>query len=443
MSPSSTYSRLLTPFKLVSRQLTLIDLLVALTSDQVRAAQDYYGGFDSLRMAAALCLEPVATSWRLNRAVACATTVDVPAARARAAHGGGLGHHRKKTTPGRGQTGRTSRLAVEPRGGLQLLAALVGDPEASERARAAAADAMCTICNVNYDQHLANRIAARDAGAIGALVRLAHAEGCRGAEPGGRATGVGVEPEVGGQWEVRRWALGAEQVQLGQCRLAALRALGVLVGMDDRNKEALRRQGGIPVMVAMAGASVSTEESRDYAVLSLSLLCTAAAQDEMRNEGAIVALVRHRIAVAPRPADRDGSGDDANTIGDYPGTNGVTPSPGSRTWAVQCLTRICKDPHDKMGLLGHPVNQARAREEGAFEALVGVLKPPGSGFPPHEPLQLAAVACLRMLLSQNEVRSSAAVAAAAAAAAASYALYDSQLTPSFLPSSLLCLPALD
>jgi hypothetical protein len=224
--------------------------------------------------------------------------------------------------------------------------------------------------------------------------------------------------------------------------------------MDDRNKEALRRQGGIPLMVAMAGASVSTEESRDYAVLSLSLLCTAATQDEMRNEGAIVALVRHRLAVAP-PAARDGSGGD-NTIGDYPGTNGVTPSPESRTWAVQCLTRICKDPHDKMGLLGHPANQARAREEGAFEALVGVLKPPGSGFPPHEPLQLAAVACLRMLLSQNEVRSSAAaaaaaavavavavaVAAAAAAAAASFAFYDSQLTQ-LTPPSLPCLPALD
>ena len=171
-----------------------------------------------------------------------------------------------------------------------------------------------------------------------ALVDLAHVHGCRGTEH--ETLAVGHEPEVGGQWEVRRWALGAEQTTVGQCRLSALRTLGVLVGMDDENKLTVQRVGGIPVLVALAGASSSDEETRDYAVLSLSQMCTASTQDEMRRQGAVRALVEHRLRIRAEG-----------------GTNDEEPRPKSRTWAVECLTRICKDPFDKLGLKGHLLRQ--------------------------------------------------------------------------------------
>lgn len=101
----------------------------------------------------------------------------------------------------------------------------------------------------------------------------------------------------------------------------------------------------------------------------------------MRQNGAIIALVRHRLTVLP---------------GDETGTNGEVPSPESRTWAVQCLTRICKDTTDKLGLRGYFPNQEQARNDGTIEALLALLKIA------DEPLQLSAVACLRMLLNQNE-----------------------------------------
>jgi len=220
------------------------------------------------------------------------------------------------------------------------------------------------------DQSGLGKRAARQSGAVEALVDLAHGA-ANTHHP------LGLCPDAGGCWEVAEWTMGRKRVDTGESRCAALRCMGVLASACEENKQRIVRVGGVPVLVALVAHKFCDEATRDFAALSLSNISYAneAAQQEVRLNGGISALV---IRLAPRSYSIEDGGH---------GSMETTAGAQSRAWGANTLARVVKDSDD---------NKAAARSEGAMEYLLEMLDVPVT----HT--QLAAIGCIKRMLERNE-----------------------------------------